>query len=149
MRWINAESPAIQCANGGAATMDFVHPVIVYEIVWNMLSMAVLWLLRDRIRPNGMLFALYLALYAVGRFAITFFREDKIWGLGMQEAHYIALVVLHHHRAAARGAGKIHEEGSHGRRRHPRPSAGNAGRAPPEGPLNTISPSSRHGRGLG
>ena len=94
MRWSNLESPAVQCANGGAATMDFVHPVIVYEILWNMLSMAVLWMLRDRIRPDGMLFALYLALYAVGRFAITFFREDKVWSLGMQEAQYIALVVL-------------------------------------------------------
>ena len=94
MRWSNLESPAVQCANGGAATMDFVHPVIVYEILWNTLSMAVLWLLRDRIRPDGMLFALYLAMYAVGRFAITFFREDKVWSLGMQEAQYIALVVL-------------------------------------------------------
>jgi prolipoprotein diacylglyceryltransferase len=41
-----------------------------------------------------MLFALYLALYALGRFAVTFGREDKIWALGMQEAHYIALLVL-------------------------------------------------------
>ena len=59
MRWSNLESPAVQCANGGAATMDFVHPVIVYEILWNMLSMAVLWMLRDRIRPDGMLFAAF------------------------------------------------------------------------------------------
>ncbi len=94
MRWSNLESPAVQCASGGAATMDYVHPVIIYEILWNTLSIAVLWLLRDRIRPDGMLFAVYLALYAVGRFAITFFREDKVWAFGMQEAHYIALVVL-------------------------------------------------------
>ena len=94
MRWTNPESPAALCASGGANTMDYVHPVIVYEMLWNTLSMVVLWLLRDRIRPDGMLFALYLALYAVGRFAITFFREDKVWALGMQEAHYIALVVL-------------------------------------------------------
>lgn len=94
MRWIHPESPAAQCANGGVLTMDYVHPVIVYEILWNSLCMAVLWLLRDRIRPDGMLFALYLALYAVGRFAITFFREDKVWALGMQEAHFIALAVL-------------------------------------------------------
>ena len=94
MRWENIESPAALCASGGPNTTDYVHPVIVYEILWNMLSMAVLWLLRDRIRPDGMLFALYLALYAVGRFVITFFREDKVWAFGMQEAHYIALVVL-------------------------------------------------------
>ena len=46
------------------------------------------------IKPAGMLFALYLALYSVGRFGISFAREDKIWALGMQEAHYIALLVL-------------------------------------------------------
>ncbi len=94
MRWSNTESPAVQCASGGAGAFDFVHPVIVYEMAWNVLSFAVLWLMRDRLRPPGMLFALYLALYGVGRFAITFFREDRIWALGMQEAHYIAIVVL-------------------------------------------------------
>ena len=41
-----------------------------------------------------MLFALYLAFYSVGRFGISFLREDRVWALGMQEAHYIALLVL-------------------------------------------------------
>ena len=94
MRWANTESPAVQCASGGAGNLDFVHPVIIYEMAWNTLSFAILWLSRDRIRPSGMLFALYLALYAVGRFTVTFFREDKVWGFGMQEAQYIALLVL-------------------------------------------------------
>ena len=35
-----------------------------------------------------------MALYSVGRFAISFAREDKVWALGLQEAHYIALLVL-------------------------------------------------------
>lgn len=101
MQWRVPDSqetyPAELCANGwtdGSTNVGSVHPVIVYEIIWNMVSLAILWMLRDRLKPAGMLFALYLALYAVGRFAITFFREDKIWALGMQEAHYIALVVL-------------------------------------------------------
>jgi phosphatidylglycerol:prolipoprotein diacylglycerol transferase len=85
------------CANGyispdgvGAAA----HPVILYEILWNTLSLAIVWQLRGRLKPDGMLFAVYLALYSVGRFAITFFRQDRIWALGMQEAHFIALAVL-------------------------------------------------------
>ena len=41
-----------------------------------------------------MIFALYLALYSLGRFGITFLRQDKVWALGMQEAHFIALGVL-------------------------------------------------------
>ena len=89
--WQNPASDAARCANGVGVS---VHPVIAYEMIWNMLSLIVIWKLRDRLRPDGMLFALYLALYSIGRFGITFLREDRIWALGMQEAHYIALLVL-------------------------------------------------------
>ena len=41
-----------------------------------------------------MLFAMYLALYSVGRFLVTFLREDRIWAVGLQEAHFIAILVL-------------------------------------------------------
>ena len=89
--WSNPASDAGRCLNGIGAS---VQPVIAYEILWNMISLVVIWKLRGRLRPDGMLFALYLALYSVGRFAITFFREDRVWAFGMQEAHYIALLVL-------------------------------------------------------
>ncbi|MBM3934883.1 MAG: prolipoprotein diacylglyceryl transferase [SAR202 cluster bacterium] len=91
MQWTHSETAALSCANG---YNNAVHPVILYEILWNTMSMAIVWALRGRIRPNGMLFALYMALYATGRFIISFFREDRIWAFGMQEAHYIALLVL-------------------------------------------------------
>ena len=89
--WTNPASDAARCANGIGVS---VQPVIAYEIIWNMLSLIVVWKLRNRLRPDGMLFALYLALYSIGRFGITFLREDRIWAFGMQEAHYIALLVL-------------------------------------------------------
>ena len=89
--WLNPASDAARCVNGVGVS---VQPVIAYEMIWNMLSLIVVWKLRNRLRPDGMLFALYLALYAVGRFVITFFREDPIWAFGMQEAQFIALLVL-------------------------------------------------------
>ncbi len=89
--WVNASSNAASCANGLGVP---VQPVIAYEILWNMAALLALWKLRDRIKPDGMLFALYLALYSVGRFLITFLREDNLWAFGLQEAHYIAIVVL-------------------------------------------------------
>ena len=89
--WTNPESDARFCDNGIGVS---VQPVILYEMIWNMIALAIVWRLRGRLRPDGMLFAAYLALYSVGRFAITFAREDKIWALGMQEAQYIALVVV-------------------------------------------------------
>ncbi|MCH7745163.1 MAG: prolipoprotein diacylglyceryl transferase [Chloroflexi bacterium] len=90
--WTNLSSDARICGENGIGTA--VHPVILYEIVWNMLTLFVVWKLRGRLRPDGMLFAVYLALYSIGRFALTFAREDRIWALGMQEAQYIALLVL-------------------------------------------------------
>jgi phosphatidylglycerol:prolipoprotein diacylglycerol transferase len=89
--WQNPASDAGRCVNGIGVS---VQPVIAYEIIWNMLALVVIWKLRDRIRPEGMLFALYLALYSIGRFGITFFREDPVWAFGMQEAQYISLLVL-------------------------------------------------------
>ncbi len=89
--WTNPASDARICDNGVGVG---VHPVIAYEMIWNMLALIVVWRLRGKIRPAGMLFALYLALYSMGRFAISFAREDKVWAIGLQEAHYIALLVL-------------------------------------------------------
>jgi len=89
--WTHPASAAGGCENGVGVS---VQPVIAYEMVWNMLALFVIWKLRGKLKPDGMLFALYLALYSVGRFAVTFAREDKIWSLGMQEAQYIAILVL-------------------------------------------------------
>ena len=89
--WIRPDSDARVCANGVGVP---VQPVIAYEMLWNLGALFIIWKLRDRLRPDGMLFALYLSLYAVGRFLVTFLRQDKVWVLGLQEAHFIAILVL-------------------------------------------------------
>ena len=89
--WTHFQSAAGYCARGIGFS---VHPVIAYEILWNFLVLFIIWNLRFRMKPPGMLFALYLALYAVGRFLISFYREDRVWIAGLQEAHFIALFVL-------------------------------------------------------
>ena len=89
--WSHPQSLAQNCASGfGTGT----EPVIFYEILGNIIIIAILWALKDRLKPAGMLWCVYLALYSIARFGITFAREDRIWALGMQEAHYIALVCL-------------------------------------------------------
>ena len=70
------------------------HPVMIYEMLWNTAVLALIWYLRGRIKPDGMLFALYISLYSFGRFFITFLREDKIWVIGLQEAHLISILVI-------------------------------------------------------
>jgi prolipoprotein diacylglyceryltransferase len=89
--WTNPESDARICDNGVGVA---VHPAIAYEMIWNMIALAVLWKLRNRLIPPGMVWAAYLVFYSVGRFAVSFSREDDVWALGMQEAHYIALLVV-------------------------------------------------------
>ena len=89
--WVRLDSDARVCANGVGVP---VQPVIAYEMLWNLGALFIIWKLRDRLRPDGMLFALYLAFYAIGRFLVTFLRQDKVWALGLQEAHFIAILVL-------------------------------------------------------
>ena len=89
--WTSPDSNAQVCDNGVGVS---VHPVIAYEMTWNMVALLIIWNLRGRLKPDGMLWALYLALYASGRFLVSLAREDKVWALGLQEAHYIALAVL-------------------------------------------------------
>ena len=54
-----------------------VHPTFLYELLWNLLVFAVLlWADRKYRLGHGRLFALYVALYCVGRFWIELMRDD-------------------------------------------------------------------------
>ena len=70
------------------------HPAVAYELIYDLVVLGVLWKLRGRLAPPGMLFALYGMLYALGRFFIQFLRLDKEWFAGLQEAHIISLIVM-------------------------------------------------------
>ena len=70
------------------------HPYPVYEMVWNAISLAVMLRLERYFRRDGLLFLSYLSLYAVGRFALTFVRQEKVWFWGWQEAQVISIAVL-------------------------------------------------------
>ena len=54
----------------------------------------VLWNLRGRLGPPGMIFITYGIIYAIGRFFIQFMRLDSVWFAGLQEAHLISLLLL-------------------------------------------------------
>ena len=71
------------------------HPAVLYEMIWDLALVLVIWPLRSRLRPQGMTFAMYLALYSVGRFFISFLREEhNQYVLGLNEAQIIAILVL-------------------------------------------------------
>lgn len=70
------------------------HPVFFYEQLLDVAIFAVLWTFRKRITVDGQMFALYLGLYAIGKFALTFFRTEVVWFWGLQEAQLLALGAL-------------------------------------------------------
>ena len=91
-RWISGHTMARFCPDG--YTTD-VHPAIAYEMFFNIAILVIIWNLRGRLRPDGMLFALYLALYSVGRLVVQFARiEQTEYVLGLWQAQIIGLIVL-------------------------------------------------------
>ena len=71
------------------------HPAVAYEMILDILVLAVIWPLRHRLRPHGMLFILYGALYGVGRFFLSFMRvEANTYFLGLNEAQIVSLVIM-------------------------------------------------------
>lgn len=70
------------------------HPAAVYEILWNMVILLVLWRLWKRLSPDGSLFLVSLILYAVGRFIISWFRvEDHVLG-ALHQSHIISIGIF-------------------------------------------------------
>jgi phosphatidylglycerol---prolipoprotein diacylglyceryl transferase len=72
----------------------YYSPTPIYEILMNLTIFAVVWRLRRRPLPDGALFLVYLVLYSVGRFVITFWSAYKIVALGFNQAQLISLAGL-------------------------------------------------------
>jgi len=74
--------------------MRAIHPAVAYEMLCNLAIFGVLWFFKDRARPEGMIFAMFIGFYSIARFFIGFARFNKEWFSGMDIAQLIALVVL-------------------------------------------------------
>ena len=72
------------------------HPAVGYELIFDLLLLAAIWPLRDRLRPHGMFFTLYLATYSIGRFFLSFLREEfnVYFGGNLNEAQVVAIIVV-------------------------------------------------------
>jgi phosphatidylglycerol:prolipoprotein diacylglycerol transferase len=71
-----------------------VHPTQFYEIIYNLAVFGMLLGLRNRIRPDGSLFMIYLGMYGLWRIAIGFWRVGTPFVFGMQQAQIIGILVL-------------------------------------------------------
>lgn len=71
-----------------------VHPYPVYDQLWNLAGLFIALKLRHYLKADGLLFLSYLAIYAAGRFVLSFVRQEKIWFWGLQEAQIIAILIF-------------------------------------------------------
>jgi phosphatidylglycerol:prolipoprotein diacylglycerol transferase len=70
------------------------HPAQVYFLLWNLVVFAVLRRLRRRLKSEGSLFLVYLALYSAGDFGLRFLRQGDPFLFGLHQAQVIGLAIL-------------------------------------------------------
>ncbi len=71
-----------------------VQPANLYELLISLALFLVLWNLRKRIHPEGMLAALYVVLYSITQFFIFFLRDNVIVFYGLKQAQVTAIVAI-------------------------------------------------------
>lgn len=69
-------------------------PMPVYELFANLGIFALLWQLRKRNWPDGLLFLVYLSLYSVMRFTLAFTSSYQIIALGLTQSQIVAILSL-------------------------------------------------------
>jgi phosphatidylglycerol:prolipoprotein diacylglycerol transferase len=100
---INGEHHGAHLPQGTPWAVTYIHPntlgepgvpnhlAVGYEQVADLLIYGLLLGLWGRLPRTGMLFWLYLLLYSVARFFITFFRVDTIVAFGLTQAQLVAI----------------------------------------------------------
>jgi phosphatidylglycerol:prolipoprotein diacylglycerol transferase len=83
---------AMSYPDGTVPTSDNVHPTPVYETLLMGIAAIVLWHLRDRYRP-GVLFAIYLVIAGVERFAIELIRRNDSVIVGLTLPQLLSLAM--------------------------------------------------------
>src|SRR5437660_980623 len=76
------------------ALRDSVRRGINKDQLMNVALFLLLWNLRTRIRPEGMLAMLYVVLYSVSQFFIFFVRDNIVILGGLKQAQVTSLVVI-------------------------------------------------------
>ena len=71
-----------------------VQPASLYELLISLALFLLLWNLRTRIHPEGMLAMIYVVLYSISQFFVFFLRANDIVLGGLKQAQVTSLVVI-------------------------------------------------------
>jgi phosphatidylglycerol---prolipoprotein diacylglyceryl transferase len=71
-----------------------VQPTQVYEIIYNLIIFGVLLSLRNKFKPAGSLFMIYLSFYAAWRIGIDFIRDGNPFLFNLHQAQVIGIIIL-------------------------------------------------------
>lgn len=78
-----------------AELQSYVHPTFLYESLWNVGGLLLLFLLRNLHLRRGELFFTYLIWYSVGRFYIEGLRTDSLYIIGeLRSAQVVSLLLI-------------------------------------------------------
>ena len=70
-----------------------VQPANLYELLIAVALFILLWSIRKRVQPEGMLAMVYIVLYSVSQFLIFFVRDNVVLFHGLKQAQLTAIVV--------------------------------------------------------
>jgi phosphatidylglycerol:prolipoprotein diacylglycerol transferase len=71
-----------------------VQPASLYELLISLALFLLLWNLRTRVHPEGMLAMIYVVLYSVSQFFIFFVRDNIVILGGLKQAQVTSLVLI-------------------------------------------------------
>lgn len=75
-------TPALQATIGAGENFIQVHPTFLYESMWNLALLIILYLYRTHKKFSGEIFCLYIAGYSAGRLWIESIRTDQLYVTG-------------------------------------------------------------------
>ncbi len=71
------------------------HPAVAYELLMDLVILGILWRLIGRFRPDGAFVMVYLIMYSVGRFFLSFLRLDSnTVFLTLNQPQWISIIVV-------------------------------------------------------
>jgi phosphatidylglycerol:prolipoprotein diacylglycerol transferase len=69
------------------------QPAAVYEMVVNIILFAILWSIRNKVKP-GILFFVYIFGYSIGQIIVFTWRDNEVVFLGLKQAQLTAIIVM-------------------------------------------------------